>query len=287
MIAVKRLTDQGVLAEVVRDSQDWVLRRFAVSMILSVEALVEIASKDPDGDVRLEALLRLRDDGLVARVALSAAPLEAREGAVEVLSDQDILSKIAMGGDAKSVRLLAIRRLADRRLLAEVARTAGDAGLRAEALARAAQAEGEVPDPKNVQVRHILLDPALRNHYGELELAFRLWTEEKRYVKEDEDLSEPQPKGKVLVENVSLAIRRGDEVLFEKSYRGNRPRKAEPFAPGYPREGGYLVKVNAADIDYLEICRALLKPLGGEQLALAARSENKYVRTAAASMVNP
>ncbi len=50
---------------------------------------------------------------------------------------------------------------------------------------------------------------------------------------------------------------------------------------------GYSVKVHSADVDLLEISKALLEPLPEEILTQAGRSENKYVRTAATAMMNP
>jgi hypothetical protein len=85
----------------------------------------------------------------------------------------------------------------------------------------------------------------------------------------------------VLLENVSIAIRAGDEVRFRKLYRGNKPRRAEVFAPGMATAGGYFVKLNRAEIDEVEIVEALLRPLGADAVARASRSGDKYVRAAA------
>ena len=182
------------------------------------------------------------------------------------------------------MRLQAIRGLSDPEVLRHVLEAAADPDLLKAALDRTVEIEGQVADPRNVEVRRILLDPVIVKHYGRLDLDCRISTDERRYIKERDEGKEQPAKGKVLMESVGLAIREGDEVLFRKTYRGNKARRAEPFNPGAPVQGGYLVKVNRTDIDYVEIGEALLRPLDGDLLKSAAASENKYVRAAAIAL---
>jgi multidrug efflux pump subunit AcrA (membrane-fusion protein) len=86
---------------------------------------------------------------------------------------------------------------------------------------------------------------------------------------------------------VSLSIRRGDDTIFKKVYRGLKSRKAEPFDSASPMQAGYLVKVNAAEVDYVEIAQGLLDHSSREELSAASRSENKYIRAAAALLSDP
>jgi hypothetical protein len=114
-----------------------------------------------------------------------------------------------------------------------------------------------------------------------VELAFRIRLDEKRYIK-DEGPTQPPVKGKVLVENVSVSLRNGAMVLFRKTYRGNKSRKAEAFNNDAPVQGGYLVKLNGAEIDYVEIAEALLDdPPKNLDLSVALGSKDKYIHAAA------
>ena len=63
--------------------------------------------------------------------------------------------------------------------------------------------------------------------------------DEKRYVREDAPASYPPPKGKVLIERVSISIRKGPEILFKKTYLGSKGRKLESFSPDLAVVEGY------------------------------------------------
>jgi hypothetical protein len=282
---LKRLAAPSGISRIARTHPDWVVRKAAAERIADPEVLAEIASSDADADVRRAALLRL-DEKTLAAIGRSARTPEAREQAVALLTDQGLLGEIALGETQKELRLLAIRRLSDPLVLRQALEDADDPDLRAEALDRTIEVEAQVRDPRNVQVRLLLLDPAVVESYGPLSLDFRIRTEERRYIQERDGGTEPPPKGKVLVESVGIAIRRGTEVLFEKTYRGSKARRAEPFNSGAPVQGGYLVRVNPADVDCVEIGEALLEPLDESALKLAAASANKYLRAAALALAD-
>jgi hypothetical protein len=287
MTAQKRLTGPQELADVALKSHDWVVRKLAVTKLADPNVLAQVATSDPDDDVRREALSHLVDDELLVRVATSAPMARARDQAVAFITDEKLLADLALGSGDRAVRLAAIREVAEKEVLSRCASQAGDPELRDEAFRRMAQLEGQAVDPRNTLVRQILLDPAVVKYYGGLDLDCKIWMEEKRYVKEDAPASYPAPKGKVLMEHVSITIRRGSEVLFKKTYLGIKGRKLESFPPELAVVEGYHVKIHSADVDYLEIAQALLKPLPKEELTQAGRSENKYVNTAATTMTNP
>jgi hypothetical protein len=115
---------------------------------------------------------------------------------------------------------------------------------------------------------------------GDLDVAFRVGTDEKRYLQESDDAATPPPKGKVLVESVTVSIQRGEETLLQRVFRGNRGRRSEVFAPGSPVEDGYRVRVNRAEIDFLEVATALLQALSPAAFDMAERSDNKYLSAA-------
>ncbi len=205
--------------------------------------------------MRRAALVRLPQADLAA-LARSAPQPAARVQAVQYLDEAESLQRLL---------------------------EADDPAVRGAARARLARLSDrpETDDPRLERVRVLLSDPALRTGQGPLQLESRVWIDEKRYVGDEAQGTRSPPKGKVLLENVSIAIRAGDDVRFRKLYRGNKPRRAEVFAPGMARAGGYFVKLNRAEIDYVEIAEALLRPLGGEAVSRASRSDDKYVRAAA------
>ena len=126
----------------------------------------------------------------------------------------------------------------------------------------------------------MLLDPAIEGPAGHLELEFGVRFDEKRYVKDNRGAELPA-KGKVLVETVTVEVRSGETVLFRKAYRGHKARRAEAFGSEIPVEGGYLVKVNFAEVDDVEIARRLLENSRNYNLAMALSSKNKYIHAAA------
>jgi hypothetical protein len=253
--ALQRLPDGPALAAIARDHADWTIRRAAADRTTDAAALKAIAASDPDPDVRRAAFVRLSQVDLAA-LASSAPQDAARVQAVQYLDEAESLERLS---------------------------AADDPAVRAAARARLARLteQPESDDPRLERVRVLLSDPALRQGQGPLRLESRVWVDERRYVGDEAQGTRSPPKGKVLLENVSIAIRAGDEVRFRKLYRGNKPRRAEVFAPGMARAGGYFVKLNRAEIDYVEIAEALLRPLGGDAVPRASRSDDKYVRAAA------
>jgi hypothetical protein len=247
------LTDPVTLARIARTHPDWVLRKAAVERLRDARVLSSIASSDSDEDVRRAAFLLL---------------------------DEKAIAGIAAGKAAPSVRAQAVSFLTDQRNLAELAVT----GPREAALDRLIEVRSQPADPRNRRVQAMLLDPALVRSLGPLELDVRIGVDEKRYVRDDPGSGSPPTKGKVLVETVSLAIRRGDEVLFRKSYRGHKARKGEAFSSGSAVQGGYLTKVNAAEVDCVEIAQALLAGLREGELRVASASKDKYIHAAAAAL---
>src|SRR5262249_39815070 len=158
------------------------------------------------------------------------------------------------------VRLAAIRRLSDRAALLSLAEAAGpraaggarlqpagSEGVRRAALEPLSRLDGQPGGPRHTRLREMPLDPApARPGQPRLALDFRIATDEKRYVRDD---SGALVKGKVLVEAVTVTVRRGGELLFRKVYRGNKARRGEVFGAGAPVEGGYRVKFNPAEVD--------------------------------------
>jgi hypothetical protein len=207
--------------------------------------------------------------------------------ALNRLADPAALARIARTHPDWVMRKAAVGRLTDTRVLSVIASEDRDVDVRRAALREQAgplDVESQGADPRKLLVRRMLADPALVKLLGRLELDFRVGVDEKRYVKEDVASVEPAAKGKVLVESVAVTIRKGDQVLFRKSYRGQRSRKAEAFDPEAPVQGGYLIRVNSAEVDYVEIAQALLADRDARDLKVAMGSNDKYILAAAAAL---
>jgi hypothetical protein len=285
LTALQRLTAPAELAAIARTHPDWVVRRAAARRLVDPKALAAVAAADADPDVRRAALLLLDEKSIVG-IVRTAPSARARAQAVPFVTNQETLEQLARESTDRTVRLAAIERLSDPDAIRRLSEELNDADLRAAALDRATALAGQSADPRNVALRSILLDPAIRTHYGRLDLDFQVWTDERRYVKGGEDAGDPVRKGKVLLENVRVVISQEGKVLFRRTYRGNKPKKAESFNPGVAMSGGYAIRVNPAEVDLLEISAALLESLQNQARKDAVRSKNKYISTAAAALVD-
>jgi hypothetical protein len=283
MTAMKRLSDPVELAKLARTHRDWVMRKAAVERLTDIGVLSAIASTDADLDVRRAAFLLL-DEKAVAAIARSAAPSQIKVEAVSFLHDQRLLEDLALGRGDREARLKAVAALTDPAAVRRVLDGSADPEVRAAAVERAAGATTPAADPRIVTVRRMILDPAITGRLGSLDCDARIRQDEKRYAKDDETASAPPTKGKVLVEYVTLSIRKGDQILFRSTYRGHKSRKAEAFGADSPVSGGYLVKVNAAELDYVDIATALLDCPEYGDLAVAVGSKNKYIHAAAIAL---
>jgi hypothetical protein len=181
----------------------------------------------------------------------------AREEAVAFITDQRVLESLATDARDEGVRSAAVHRLSDPGVVQRILERTTDPVVRAAAVERLAGGGAQPVDPRNVRIREMLLDPAIVKLLGSLELDFSSRFDEKRYLKDDEQTGVPT-KGKVLIESLSVAVRNGGEILFKKVYKGNKGRRSEVFDSGLPVQGGYRIKVNPAEVDYVEMAEALL-----------------------------
>jgi hypothetical protein len=103
-------------------------------------ALAALAQSQDDGwsadDISLNALARLTDQTLLAKVATSAANSGVASAAVSELKDQILLAGIAKTGSSGALRKSAVIKLFDATLLAELATTDKDAEVRRAAQMR-------------------------------------------------------------------------------------------------------------------------------------------------------
>jgi len=120
-MALKRLTDQALIASVARDSSYQLLRIDAVEKLSDQSLLEQIAQNVSIVlEVRLRAVMKLSDQTLVARFATDEDS-GVRLAAVEPLADQALLAKLARTDSSSSVRLKAAAKLTDQAELAIIA----------------------------------------------------------------------------------------------------------------------------------------------------------------------
>ena len=86
--AVRRLTDQTVLADVARNDEKWVVRCQAVERLTDQSLLADFAKNDTDSLVRHKALNYITDQTVIAFVAENDADSLVRRAAVERLTSQ-------------------------------------------------------------------------------------------------------------------------------------------------------------------------------------------------------
>jgi hypothetical protein len=133
---------QSVLAELAAEDEDVRVRRAAVAQLTSPSALVPLARRERDEDLRREigdrlvalasapsaseadatlALDGLEDPKQLAAVARSAAPEAVRAAALDLIQDQKALSSVARHADDPQIALAAVGRLTDPQELRAVA----------------------------------------------------------------------------------------------------------------------------------------------------------------------
>jgi hypothetical protein len=272
--AVARLSDPGVLRRILASDEDGAVRAAALAGLPGDPPLFRsLAVEDPSPRVRFQAVARLLDPVLLSRICRNDVSPTVRSTALRRLTDRQALATLARSHPDWRMRKAAVERVDDRAVLTAIAAEDQDADVREAAhlvLDPGWPSAGTPPE----RIRSLLADPALVALHGPLDLEARVSEDERRYVREDD-------KGKVLVERVSVLVRSGDGILFEKIYRGKKGRKGESFPDDAPQEDGYRLKVNPAEVDLVEVAEALLRGADADAVEAAARSANKYVRSAA------
>lgn len=253
--ALARLNDQAALGRIVRSHPNWLIRREAASRLSDLDLLFAVAASDRDPDVRRAALDRL---------------------------DQDRLETLARSAREAIVRTEATGQLLRAGPLAQLATDAVDLETRETAQARLEQLmEGEISSPSGPW-RRIVSAPELIRALGRLRLTVRSWTEERRYARPVNTGTEAKKrKGVEFQQSIAVTVIQDDRVLFEETFRGRKPKKEESFESGLVNRAGYSVRYNDAQVDGLELASALLSSLPDGSLDALARSNDKYIKTAA------
>jgi len=135
--AVAKLADQTLLAVIAGDAgEDRDVRQAAIRRLTDQAVLVEIVRNTKDGWFFRSAIGRLTDQKVLAEIAMKEENALGDYTAVRRLHDQALLAEVVKGGTDKGVRWAAVRKLTDKALLAEIAKDEKDEDLRKAATTR-------------------------------------------------------------------------------------------------------------------------------------------------------
>jgi hypothetical protein len=143
-LAMRRLTDQSLLADIAKtlddkDAGNSALRRLAVAKLTDQTVLADAAKTAGDPSIRMAALKKVTDQTALADLARNAHGDDERLKAAEKLADkglaQSIYAAMAKTASGAAVGIVAVGRLTDQALLADVVKTAADSGVRQAAVA--------------------------------------------------------------------------------------------------------------------------------------------------------
>ncbi|MGO9093761.1 MAG: hypothetical protein ACLQGV_00920 [Bryobacteraceae bacterium] len=180
--AIRKLTDQALLAKIALESQYASARQAAVLKLTDQSLLVKIALQDQQANVRQAAVDSLNDQALLATLAIQSKYTPVRVAAINKLTDQVLLARIAIEGEgwppSEALRKLtdqamlakvaiqsksqsagfdAVRKLTDKALLDRVAAEARDQHVRESAVAKLEEQAGLAEAAKQVQDRSLRL----------------------------------------------------------------------------------------------------------------------------------
>ncbi len=111
--ALRRIDDQGFLAEVAQHHSDLDFRRAAVERLHDQAVLARLATHDRTADIREAAVHNISDQAVLARIVEHDRESLVRRAAVQRLTDQSVLARLAVLGRDRQIRTDAARLLAD------------------------------------------------------------------------------------------------------------------------------------------------------------------------------
>jgi hypothetical protein len=226
---------------------------------------------DPGPAARVEAVGRLGDPVLLERICRQDGSPAVRAAALARLEDPAVLASLARTHRDWRIRKAAVSRLQDRAILAAAAADDPDPDVR-EAARRRLDPGSEASGTPEEWIRALLADPAIVAHRGRLAL-------ETHRSKETQTYTRGNMRGKVIVEEMEVEIRRGRQVVFEREYAGREGRRSEAFVDSRVRRHG-------AEVDLVEVAAALLQGADSGLLRQATGSADKYVRAAAEDLLD-
>jgi hypothetical protein len=126
--AIRKLTDQALLAKIALESQYGNARQAAVLKLTDQTLLAKIALGDKETKVRQAAVSKLTDQALLVRIAIEPGDIGLRFVALGKLTGPAALARVALEGDGQ-IRSTAVNWLTDPAALANVALESKDRGV--------------------------------------------------------------------------------------------------------------------------------------------------------------
>jgi hypothetical protein len=126
--AIEKVTDQGALASLARDPGP--VAKLAVMRLTNQTVLANVANEATEDDAAVAAVGRLTSQPLLAILARRGPTLSVRRAAIARLTADDLLIEFARDDSDSSVRLAALGRIGDRNVAYELAMTEKDPAVR-------------------------------------------------------------------------------------------------------------------------------------------------------------
>lgn len=316
---VRRLENPEVLKQIAKNDIDPNVRRLAQDTLFDLEtlaraanrlleenagresSLAQIAQKDPDEKIRYLAVDKLADQKnssqlsqtdpnanagttfisilpgkmVLGQIAQQDPDPKVRYLAVNQLNDQHVLIQIALNEPEERIRYTAVNKLTDPNVLAQIAQNDPDEKIRYLAAHNLLELDGTVATSETTPIKLILLDPDVMEFWGDLQF----------YCREFWIVQEYSNNATFNRRHLEVKINgKNNQIIFHKFYSTRSGGIVESFVqlgPGQaaPAGGGMV------EIDYTEICTALLKPLDDSDLRNMVTSKNTCLQNAALSLM--
>ena len=134
--AVKKISDESVLADVAKNAPDRDVRKEAVKKIDNNSILADVAKTDSDEGIRIEAVRRIGGGSALVDVAKNALDRDVRREAVKKIDEMSVLADVAKNDSDEDVRLLAVGKIDEMSVLVDVAKNAPDEDVRCKAVSK-------------------------------------------------------------------------------------------------------------------------------------------------------
>ncbi|MFC1830318.1 HEAT repeat domain-containing protein [Thermodesulfobacteriota bacterium] len=280
--AANRLLDEGAvkqnaLAKIAQKDPDERIRYLAVDKLTDhkdMSQLSQLSQNDPNANTGTQFESILPQKMVLGQIAQQDPDVKVRYLAVNQLNDQHVLIQIALNEPVEKIRYTAVNKLTDQNVLSQIAQNDPEERIRYLAAHNLLELDGTVATSETTPIKLILLDPDIVEYWGDLQFYPReFWTVQE--YSNNATFSRRHLEIKILGKN--------NKRIFHKFYSTRSGGIVESFVglgPGQAAPaGGGLV-----EIDYSEICVALLKPFDASDLEKISKSKNPHLRETALSL---
>ena len=96
IFAVKNITDDDVLVDIARNAKFWWVGYQAVHRINDKDILADFARNDPDEEIRRDAVKRISDEDVLLEIFSNDSDREVRRNALDNINDADTLKRLVL-----------------------------------------------------------------------------------------------------------------------------------------------------------------------------------------------